>query len=544
MPNAFDTPLTGPQATLAERGAPLPQPEPPPAQPPGAVATGQPAPNQGLYIFPHLDQFAAVWNTQSRVYRYTFDEALRHSRQNAVAYRRDPVVYEALRARQMPTAGCEWHLEPRNDFDPLEVEHAKRCRDAVEDTPNLQQLLMYLLEAVWFGRYGASLAYEWDYSQGYRRVVPTGHYPIDGDKLVFRYSGEVGILVGPQYQGSWIPTDRGRAHIATPQERQLLIVHEHEREDADFYSPEMAGRVHGVGVRDRLYWFLYMKQRVLAWMMEFLERVGAGGVMVFFYESGNPESLNEVKEAAEKSNKNTAFLFPRYADGKTGPGFQRLEPSMAGAELLDSLITGYFDVIIRRLILGQSLSSTAAGTGLGSGVADFHQETLNRILKYDARNLQETLTRDFVSVISRHIDPTRRPPKWVFDVDKPNAGEHLGAAQAFFEMGGQIDEDSLRSVLGLPKPKPGSATLSLLARQNPQMAAMLGMSGGVLPRTPDARGPTVPGSAGGLPFGGGFGMVSGPQTITPFGSAIDPRLLGSPGNPADPFTQILGQGRI
>jgi hypothetical protein len=512
--------LSGAAREQAERGAPLPQPEAPALEGQGTLP-----PNQGLFVVPHHEQFIAQWNTNWGGYRFTFDEALRHSRSNAIAYRRDPVVYEALRARQMPTAGLSWHLEARNEADPSDVEHAKRCREAIEETPNLQQLLMYLLEAIWYGRYGASLVYDWDYTAGYRRAVVRQHHPIDGDKLVFRYTGEVGILVGGRFSGSWIPTDRGRAHICTTEERQLLIVHEHEREDADYHSAELAGRVHGVGVRDRLYWFLYMKQRVLAWLMQFLERVGKGGVWVFYFESGNDASLREVKKFAQEANNNTAFLFPRYADGKAGPGVERLEPVMAGVEILYKLITEYFDEVIRRLILGQSLSADTAGTGLGSGVAAFHQETLNRILKYDARNLQETLTRDFVSVISRHIDPSRRTPRWVFEVDKPNAAEHLEAAGRFFEMGGILDEDNLRSILGLPKPKPGNKTLSraqsALEAANPMIAMLQQQSEGM---QPGGEGPT--GLAGPPSYRAvAQSQMRNTMPVSQPGSGLDPFIL-------------------
>jgi hypothetical protein len=510
--------VSGQTRELAERGAPLP-----PAPEPGPPGSGSLTPNQSLFVVPHHEQFIAQWNTQSGVYRYTFDEALRHSRQNAVAYRLDPVVYEALRARQMPTAALSWHLEAENEADPGEADHAKKCREAIERTPNLQQLLMYLLDAVWYGRHGASLVYDWDFTAGYRRAVVRQHFPINGDKLVFRYTGEVGVLVGGKYSGSWIPTDRGRAHICTPEERQLLVVHEHEREDADFQAPEMAGRVHGVGVRDRLYWFLYMKQRVLAWMMSFLERVGKGGTWVFYFESGNDASLAEVTKFAQQANNNTAFLFPRYADGKSGPGVERLEPVLAGADMLYRLVTEYFDVVIRRLILGQSLSAEAGGTGLGSGVASFHEETLNRILKYDARNLQETLTRDFVSVISRHIDPARCTPKWVFEVDKPNSAEHLEAAGRFFEMGGILDEDNLRSVLGLPKPKPGSKTLSraqsALEAANPMLGLMAAQN-----LEPGGAGPT--GTAGPPSYRAvAQSQIQSPSMGQRPGGGMDPMLL-------------------
>ena len=333
IPNP-DKMLSGDAERAAEKGAPLPQP-----RNPGSPGTGVEPPNRSAWIVPALDAFAATWNSVSRTWRWTFDEALAHSQANSAAYRRDPVVWEALRARQIPLCGSEWSIKPKNEIDPGDVEHAKRVQAAIEETPNLQQLLLYLNEAIWYGRYGGQLIYEWDWSDGYRRAIVREHNPVNGDKLVFRYSGEVGILVGGNYEGSWIPTDRGRAHICTADERQTLIVHQFEREDADFYDAQKGGRIMGVGVRDRLYWFLYLKQRILAWMMEFLERVGAGGLTIFYYESGNQESLAEVKDAAEKQKQNLSILFPRYADGKAGPGVERLEPSQAGAQ--SALPTGH-----------------------------------------------------------------------------------------------------------------------------------------------------------------------------------------------------------
>lgn len=107
---------------------------------------------------------------------------------------------------------------------------------------------------------------------------------------------------------------------------------------------------------------------------------------------------------------NNAILFPRYRDGQGGPGITRIEPSQGGAQLLQQIVTTYFDAVIRRAILGQSLSGEAAATGLGSGVAAFHQDTLQRIIKYDAAGLAESLTADFVRSLSLFINPKLLAP--------------------------------------------------------------------------------------------------------------------------------------
>lgn len=439
------------------------------------VATSPPAgpedslpPGGGRFPLPHYQTFGAIVNSVSRTYRWTFDEALRHDRENALAIRRDPVVMDALRSRQIPTAQLPWHIEAEDDQDTRQAEAAEEVTKIIEGIPRLQQLKMHLLEAVWWGRYGVQLAYKWDFSRGKKSLKVVDHRPINGDKLIFKYDGRSGVLVHPAYAGSYEATDRGRAHFFTPNERRVVIIHRHEPEDADFLEPDLGGAIQGVGIRSRIYWFWWLRSQVQAWMMDFLERVGAGGFTVYFYEAGNAASLAEVKAAAEEQHKNNTILFPRYRDGSTGgPGIQRVEPSQAGSQLLQALISTYFDNVIRRYILGQNLTSETAGTGLGSGVADLHADTFARLVKYDAINLAETLTTDLVWPIYEILYPGIPKGRFQFDVDKPNAADVLEAAQVFWNLGGTIDEDELRSVIGLARPQAGHAVLAKMGAMQP-----------------------------------------------------------------------------
>lgn len=235
-------------------------------------------------------------------------------------------MIEALRARQIPTAQLSWHLETPDDSDPQQAAAVEGLTEIINEIPRFQQLKMHLLEALWYGRYGVQLAYQWDFSRGSRRLVVRDHWPINGDKLVFRFSGAAGVLVHMLYPGEWMLTDRGRAHFFDEAEREAVIIHKHEPEDADFYEGEMAGALHGVGVRSRIYWLWYLRSQVSAWMMDYLERVGAGGLTIYYYEAGNAQSMTEVKTAAQEQFRNNAILFPRYREGKdAGPGVQRIE---------------------------------------------------------------------------------------------------------------------------------------------------------------------------------------------------------------------------
>lgn len=428
-------------------------------------------PGGGMFQVPHFVSFSSLINYFTRTYRYTFDEAMRNCPAMARVMRNEPVIMQALRERQMPVCQLEWHIEPDNPRDLRQAEAAETLTECIRRIPRLQQLFRCLQEAVWYGRYGVQLAYEWDWSEGRKRLNVRSFLPINGDKLVFRYSGEVGLLVHAAWGGATAITDRGLAHFYDPQEREALIVHEFEPEDADFYEADMAGAVHGVGMRGRLYWIFWLRQQVLSWMMDYLERVGAGGFTVYYYEHGNAESLEEVRTAAETQLRNNTILFPRYRGGSNGesggPGVERVEPSVAGAQLITELVTGYFDEVIRRMILGQDVVSDS-NTIVGEGPADLHAGNFARIVKYDAVDLSDTLTKDLVSVMNKYMFPNNPCPRFQFDVDKPNADEYMEGVKTFYEMGGEIDEDQVREVLGIARPEPGHRVLSQAAMAQAQ----------------------------------------------------------------------------
>lgn len=439
-----------------------------PLPPPGEMPAGA-----GKAAVPHYQTFSGLTNYATRTFRHTFDEALRASPQAARAMRRDVVLMDALRSRQIPTAQLSWHLEPQDESDPRQADAVKLLTDAIRATPRLQQMLMHLLEAVWYGRYGVQLTYEWDYSSGRRVMRVRDHAPINGDKLAFRWSGDVGVLVHAAYNpadhggtGKVEVTDRGMAYFFSPQEREQIIVHRFEAEDADFYEPEMAGGVHGVGVRGRLYWYWYLAQNHMALLTDYLERLALGFTVAYF-DQGNPESARVVQEYMERQIGKNTVLFPRSADRTSNPyGLERLEVGTASAALLEGVARYYHDVM-RRYVLGQTLTSETAATGLGSGVAEAHESTFARVIAYDANALQETLTHDFVRVLARYNCPGVPPPRFVFETDADNAPEVFGYARQLYEMGAEVNLDELFEVAGLSRPQPGDAILSRLGELQP-----------------------------------------------------------------------------
>lgn len=433
-------------------------------------------PQDGQYAIRHHLMFSGLVNQMSRTYRWSFDEALRECPTNAKAMRRDPVIMGALRSRQMPTAQLDFHLEAQDESDPAQLECVALLEDVIKKNfPNWQGFKMWLLEAIWWGKVACEMTMEWKIIKGKRCLCVKDWRPVMGDKLVFKWSGQVGCLVYPGFDIQTESTERGRAHFLTPAERQCWVVHHFEVEDADFFDFEMAGGVMGYGVRGRLYWYWFLKTKTLSQLSDYLQRVALGWT-IYWYEDGNDESMARVALAAERHVNGQAILMPRKKEGE-GPGITRLEPSGTGADLFRSMVTEYFDDVIEQYIKGEMLTTGVGGTGMGSGVAEAHQATKEGVVTYDAVGLGETLTKDLLTTLCRWtFGPEMPVPKLVFDVEKPNVDEYMNGVQAFFEMGGQIDADDARSVLGIPRPEPGH---EILAKVAPEQPATIGSPQGV-----------------------------------------------------------------
>lgn len=428
---------------------------------------GDIVPGEGGYTTPNFLTFQSLISSVANAYRYTSDEALRDSYENAKAMRRDPLLMGALRARQRPTAQLTWHITPDDETNPAESEAAALVTKCIEAIPRFQKMKMQLLEAVWFGKYAVELAWEWRMYKGQQAIYVRDFIPINGDKLRYKWDGTPGVLVYPGFPGKTENTDWGLAHFLTPEERMQYVFHEHEPDDSDWTEPEMAGSIHGVGVRGRLYWFWWLKQRVFELLMNYLQRFAAG-LTIFYYNASDPKAKKEAELAAKSQFSSTALLYPRWNSEKPDVNkVERLEVGTASPALLQNLVTEYFDNIMVQYILGQTLSSSAEATGLGSGVADLHGDVLAEIIKYDAVDLQETIQTNLVNVMYSYSCPGVTPGKFEFEIDSPNSQEIMQYGQQLFEWGVPLDEDQAYKVSQWSKPKPGGGIISKMGTMQP-----------------------------------------------------------------------------
>lgn len=422
---------------------------------------------------PHYLSKISIINQIARAYRWTFDEALKDSRNNAVAMLRDLVIRDALETRIVPTVQLAWHLEPQDETDPEQVRATALLERIIRLTPRLQDLHKAAMWAVWYGRAGVSLLYEWDFLPTGERIMKIrDHRPINGDSLIAHWSGDWGQYVNSLYEGPKTQGERGFEVFYNAAQREAVIIHTHNPEDADFYEPELSGQIKGSGVRGHCYWFWWLKSNFLALLGDYAERF-ASGIKIAYYDKTNPDGKTEVENAIAGYRDSGYFVFPSDSDGHTPYRIEVKEVGTASPQFIMEMVTGYFDQYIHRYITGASIEEDTSISAGGDAVGVL-EDRVARVVKSDATRLGETYNIDLLPTLCRYnCGEHVPPPRWVFDVEKPNAGEILGYSQAIRNMGGDIDMTHLYEVCGLPQPQPGDNISSKLQPMSPTAVAQV-----------------------------------------------------------------------
>ena len=429
--------------------------------------------NFGQQVVPHIYTVAGQSGLAGRAY-LNADEAVRHNRANAERMRVDCGIMECLEARQRASALLNWHLEAEDDTSQASKDLAKDLTKIIKRTPRFLEMRRCLLESIWYGRYATALQFGSQEIAGCRRLAVTRWEPRHGDKLVFRYDDgtgkytpdQVGIRLGVMGQLDTRPlglnkqqvqyTEQGMVYWLAEWERKTMIVHKHTVEDGVFEDSYSSGRIHGVGVRSRIYWTWYAMVECLQRALEYLDR-SAFGVELWRYPANNPRHKADTERAAKQNvgGGRSIVMVPVFpGDQQDQFGVEHIEPGLQGVDRLLDVIKTYFGHKIKRYILGQTLTSEADSTGLGSGVADAHLATFSDIIQYDSRNLEETLTEDFV----RHLQLWNFPKtaktymRFVIDTEAPNVQEKMDAYKSAWDMGLTIKASDVADVIGASMP--------------------------------------------------------------------------------------------
>ena len=425
------------------------------------------------------------------VQRTFFRTASLMLRNSSLAYRLDP-NYQAmmradadiegvLRSLLVTLAGLEWNVLSDDESDPRLVKLAERIAEIIGAAPRRSDMFRSLHEAVWYGCSAVNVVYDRDPRLGVRIRE---WLPLASDTLAFDQTGNVAMRVGSAYINQASVTDLGfdsLVHLFDDNERRAIVLHRVFTTAPNFIDPNSAETVYrGVGARDVCWYIWLLKQEVLQNAAAYVERY-ALGIRVGYYPAGNDAAKSEMMTILQNLVNDNSVVLPRISPTESMYDIDIKDANGGRAQIFMELVN-WLSGKLKEAILGQSLSSEAGGTGMGSGVADLHADTLSRVIRYHADCLAESLTTDLVRIIAGMLGASEedaRRIRFVFAPERPHPKERLEAIQTFIQRGGRVSEREVRDLLGLSDPEDGESVLggqaagSAGASSNP-LSAMLG----------------------------------------------------------------------
>lgn len=469
--------------------------------------------NDGFAI-PQILHFTGILQSAWKQYYPLKDQSKVIGDEFHLVMMRQPHIMALLRERWRAVRKLKWHLEVDDERDPQQKAVADGMTRAIRAIPNLKKLWFEIQWKTWYGKAASQVKWEWVPMKlpGVKRVaaVPglpelgtktggpkagpeapvgmaglaqgdeerrvcmvTGHMPVNGDKIMYKDDHTPMIVMNAsqalQLPGAVVESTPlgGRGVVLYGGWRNKFIIGQHEPMDADFYHPELADSVHGVGVRDVLAWSEWMREEWIASICTFIERWGMG-VKLWYYDASDANAYTEVKKRATENSDNTNILVPVF-HGQKFPGFESQDVPVAGTQVLLQLIQ-HMEYWQQRYLGGNTLASSHEKSGgLGGGdVAGESAEKQDDLTIEDAESLAEDLTGTdrnpgINSVMFRYTWPElqgkMRCPRFAFDVDVTSPEKRLTAVKTFLDMGGTVREDEARSLTGCSDPQEGDAVL-------------------------------------------------------------------------------------
>lgn len=382
------------------------------------------------------------------------DEAWREDRVLQEAMLHDPAVQAPLMQRQLAVALLPWSIVPEDEADRVQVAQAQRIERIIRThLSDSVDMLRCLQEAVFYGP--AAVSVTWKAVAG--EYVPVAWDPFHPDSLVWDEYGNLGVRVGRTFRGrhGTTPSENGMAYMLDARERAAVVLHTFQRRAPRYERGYDARTIYsGWGLRRTIFYHWLTKQTVLKIWVATLERRGLG-VTIGEYVHGDDESRRDVEQALENLTHEVHVSVPRKPGTSPDdpPRIRFLDTPLQGLQVFTDFLKGYLTEQIALAILGQTATSQAVSTGLGSEVATAHRETFHDIGLYDARMLGESLTRDLVTVCNRlnHGDTPWRP-RWEFSTEEVDSEEQLKGARHLYDMGVELNANELRQLAGLTKP--------------------------------------------------------------------------------------------
>lgn len=348
---------------------------------------------------------------------------------------RDAHISCEVGKRKLAVMRLDWDIVPPRNATAKEKADAAWAKEVLTDAQDpFEDLLLALMDGVGHGF--APVEMEW--RQEGRDWLPA-------------------FLPRPQ---EWLRLDRLRRELrlldlsaeGAPLQPFGWVLHTHGKPKTGYL-----GRA---GLHRTLVWPFIYKAYALGDFAEFIETYGLPMIVGKYYKGASDAEKASLMRAVTALGHDARAIMP------TDMTLEVQKVTGSGDSTPHLAMMAWADAAISKTILGQTLSSTAAPTGMGSGVADLQAEVRDDIRDADAKQIAGTVTRDLIYALlalNRGVDSLSRCARLVFDTGEAN--DLAAYADALPKLVGAgmttIPVEWVHERLRIPQPADGEATLGM-----------------------------------------------------------------------------------
>ncbi|ARO88170.1 DUF935 domain-containing protein [Nitrosospira lacus] len=365
---------------------------------------------------------------------------------------RDCHAYAVLQKRKLAVIARPWEVLPASD-SPLDQRAAELVRSQLA-AMSFDKVCAALLDATLKGFAVGEVMWV---AQG-AELVATEMRPRDQRRFAFNEQSELRMLTRQSTMlGEAVPDRK-------------FIIHQFGAKD---------GSPYGLGLGHKLFWPVFFKRKDIGFWLIFADKFGSPTALGKYSTGATLPEQNKLLAALSAIAQDSGIIIPE------GMVIELLEAARSGSVDAYEKLARYMDEQISECVLGETMSTTAASTGLGSNQAGVHNEVRIELAKADADLLSDTLNATLVRwIVDFNLPGAGYPTVWrLFD---EGSGSDINTftigLQRLVNMGVQVPTRWVREQFLIPAP---TADESIL-----EPRAIPGEGGGASPAFAEADGST------------------------------------------------------
>ena len=330
--------------------------------------------------------------------------------------KRDAHAGAVLAKRKLAVTSRPWCVEPASD-KAIDKQAAELVEKALKHL-RFNHLCKRLLEATLKGYAVGEVM--WEVRDGF--VLPARVIARDARRFVFGVDDELRLLT------------RENMVTGEPMPDRKFIVH---RRGADDDSP------YGTGLGGMLFWPVFFKRNGITFWLTFADKFGSPTAIGKYPNGvGKPEQTKLLNALAAISQ-DAGVIVPE------GMVIELLEAERSGSVDTYEKLVRYMDEQISKAVLGETMSTTAASTGLGSNQAGVQNDVRLEVAKDDGDELDETLSDTLVRWIVEYNLPGATLPRLEHDFEEPeDLVQRASRDKTLGDMGWEPSEEYMLETYG------------------------------------------------------------------------------------------------